>query len=479
MKIKLRTKLAVSYALLFMALLALSGVAVYRLMEVRLTADADDNLLDHLAGVWGYIEFHDGRPALVYDKDDLNQRYFLREATRYYQIYDMANGALVLESEYSRELQEALDPDQVRALALHPGINTTKSQNVPVRFRSAVFHANGHAYLLRVGVLVEHELSDLADLQRVLLSLLPAATLIAVLAAWWMAGQGLRPVRDLEREARAISISELGRRLSDRGTGDELDSLANTFNRVLARLESSVGQMRNFADFMAHELRTPMTVLRGEAEVQLMRSDLSPEWRSHLESHIEEVDKLNSLINRFLLLAKAETGALKLEKHYVDLTRAASSAAKSLEPVARSIGVALTVDTAERVEVFADPQWLEEAILNLLDNALKFTPIGGQVRIVTRNEPDRAVVEISDTGRGISATDLPHIFEHSYRARDAEPQHRTPGGLGLALTKWIVDQHLGTIQVTSIPGEGSRFCVILPRMSNLQPDVRANSANSI
>jgi heavy metal sensor kinase len=462
--LKLRTKLAVSYAALFVSLLGSSGIAVYGLLAYRLTAAADDNLVDHMAGMWGYVEFHGNQPAIKFDSDNRYVEYFLRDATRYYQIYDGSDGRLLLESNGSAVGQLGLAPSEALRLVSRPGIDVGALNTVPVRFRSALFRANGHSYLLRVGVSVEHDLAELSELRNVLLLLLPVATALAVLGAWWMAGRTLRPVRDLEKEASEIGIQQLGRRLPLRGTNDELDSLVATFNQVLSRLDLSVRQMRSFADFMAHELRTPMTVLRGEVEVELMRPDLPPEWRERLESHLEEFEKLSRLINRFLLVAKAETGGIHLRKIRLDVSEMLASISRELEPLANTYGVKLVLTGDQGAEILADPEWIERAFLNLVDNALKFTPGGGHILIITRRVANTVTIEVRDTGRGINATDLPHIFEHSYRAAESDA-HFTPGGLGLSLTKWVIVQHRGAIHVTSEPAEGSVFTITLPSLS--------------
>jgi heavy metal sensor kinase len=460
--VKLGTKLAIWYALLFALLLGSSALALFELLELRLRAEADDNLIDHVAGLWGYVEFHGEKPVLKYDPQNKYLTYFLREATRYYQIYDAQSGVLLLESEDSALMQLSLSPAQITKIVDDPGIDTLTRAQASLRFRSAVFHSNGHAYLVRVGVSVEQDLEILSELRKVLLWLFPLTSTMALIAAWWMSAHILRPLRQLEQEANAISITQLNRRLPQRGTNDELDSLAETFNRVLARLDASVRQMRDFADFMAHELRTPMTVLRGEVQVELMRPDLPPEWRSHLESHLEEFGKLNRLIDRFLLLAKAETGGIQFHKQKVSLSDMAGALVEMLLPLAESLGIRLSIATEGSVEILADMEWIERALLNLLDNALKFTHADGEVSIAVYHGPSGAVVEIADTGRGISPKDLPYIFERFYRAEESATNLMQPGGIGLSLTRWIIEQHQGTIAVKSAKGQGTTFTVVLP-----------------
>ena len=460
--LSLRAMLALFCAALFTVLLVGAGVAVYRVLAHRLTAAADDNLLDHCAGLWGFIQFRDGKPALVYDPSNRQVTYFLREATRYYQLYDAGSGQLLLESEDSSLMHLALPVAEVPRLVSHPGIDSTTVEGKPLRFRSALFPTNGHLYLLRVGVSVEEDLEDLATLRKVLLFLLPITTLLAVLGAWWMAGKALRPLKDLEHEARTISINELNRRLPERGTRDELDSLAATFNQVFARLHGAVQHMKQFAAYMSHELRTPLTILRGQAE--LARREPSPpqDWRDFLDSQLEEFDKLNRLIGRFLLVAKAEAGEIEFDVHEFDLGALTASLGAELTPVAASRGIALHVECDNPVSVVADKGWIERAILNLLDNAIKFTGQNGTIRVLAGSVGDHAIVEVSDTGCGIAEGALPHIFDCFYRASSSQPTMAGGAGLGLTLAKWIIEKHGGTIEVKSRLGEGSVFSILLP-----------------
>jgi heavy metal sensor kinase len=461
-RLKLRSELALWYALLFALLLGISALAVFEVVQLRLQAESDDNLVDHMAGLWGYVRFNDGKPSLVFDPQNKFLTYFLHEATRYYQIYDAQTGALLLESEDSALMQLSLTPAQAGRLVNSPGIDTLSRAQEPLRFRSAVFLNNQRPYLVRVGVSVEQDLLTVAELRKVLLWLVPMATAIAVFGAWWMSERVLRPLRDLEQEAAAINIAQLDRRLPLRGTGDELDSLAAAFNHVLARLEKSVRQMRDFADFMAHELRTPMTVLRGDTQVELMRRDLPAWWRTHLESHLEEFGKLDRLIDRFLLAAKAETGEIQFKYRTFSLSDLARSLVETLEPVAEQKRISLRLTSEETAEVLADPDWVQQALLNLLDNALKFTAAEGEISVVVRNDHGVVVVEVADTGCGIGPEDLPHIFDRFYRPEDLSVGSRAPGGLGLSLTKRIVELHHGTISVKSAKNQGSTFTIVLP-----------------
>ncbi len=469
--LKLRTQLAVSYAVLFAILLGAVGVAVYHVMALRLKAEADDNLTDHLAGVWGYISFQTGKPVVVYDTANPHLKYFLDDATRYYQLYDVSNGELLLESADSSMMHLALPPLQARRLV--SGVeNSVAGQNGRLRFRSGLFQAKGRSYLLRVGLSTEQDVEDLRELRKVLLWLLPITTVIASFVAWWMAGRALGPLRQLENEARSIGITQLNRRLPLRGTHDELDSLAATFNQVFARLDAGFEHMKRFTAYMSHELRTPLTVLRGEAEVSLMhpaRMIPPKNWRDLLSSQLEEYDKLDRLIRRFLLLARAEAGEIELDSEEFNVCDLAAVLGNEMTPVAANRGVSLKIACKTWACVVGDRGWIERAILNLLDNAIKYTPPGGTVQLTASAVAGRAVIEVSDTGRGIAETDLPLVFDCFYRGRGSQPKRPAGIGLGLALTKWVVEKHGGEIRVKSTVGQGAVFTILLPLVAEPAP----------
>jgi heavy metal sensor kinase len=272
----------------------------------------------------------------------------------------------------------------------------------------------------------------------------------------------LKPVDELRVAAHQISISRLDRQLPLRGTGDELDRLAETFNQVFGRLREAVEQMKQFTASISHELRTPLTAMRGEAEVALSSHYSGEEYRRVLASQLEEFEKLNRLINELLTLARAEAGEIRLARQPVDLATLVRAAVELMGPVAAEKNISLQVEATGAVEVSGDAQWLERVVLNLLDNAVKFTDRGGRVSLALNAKGEEAVLEVGDTGFGIPPEALPHIFERFYRADTSRSKQVEGVGLGLALVRWIVDAHSGRIEVRSQPGVGSHFAVALP-----------------
>jgi heavy metal sensor kinase len=262
--------------------------------------------------------------------------------------------------------------------------------------------------------------------------------------------------------ARTIDVGALQRRLPIRGAKDELDEVALAFNDTLAHLEHAVGEMRQFSTALAHELRTPQTALRGEIEIAVREGGLDAEASPVLASQLEEIDKLKRLIDQILTLARAEAGQIALARDQVDVGQLAQRVVDQLELVAQDKSVELRCEVADTVHVKGDEQWLTRLLLNLLDNALKFTAAGGSVIVRVSREPWWALLSVRDSGVGIDADALPHLFERFFRADPARSPSTQGAGLGLSLVKWIVEQHHGRIDVDSEPGRGTTFIVRLP-----------------
>ena len=257
-------------------------------------------------------------------------------------------------------------------------------------------------------------------------------------------------------------MTALRERLPDRGAGDELDALAEAFNETLDRLERSVGEMRQFSAALAHELRTPLAALRGEIELALRRPGAEPGQQAVFASQIEEIDRLTRLIDHILTLARAESGQIPLAFARVDVTALASSLVEQLEPVAQARGIDLRCEGSGDAAVRGDAEWLRRLLLNLLDNAFKFTAPGGRVRVRTSRVGEQVAIEVTDTGIGMTADVAARVFERFYRADPARSSGAEGAGLGLSLVKWIVDRHAGRVTASSRPGEGSTFTVTLP-----------------
>ncbi len=462
--LKLRTKLTLFYSVMFTLLLTVACVLFYNLLAYQLDRDLRYELSERTAALRGYLHFEGDQTILTYDESDPEEAFFIGNATRYYQVYDAVSGTLILRSDQIQALGFQYTPEEVRELVSH-GIEFTEVDTDQVKIllhNNIVRPGHGRTYLLQCGAPLTLRDNALSGLLRIILWLLPSGIVLSVLSGIWMSGRALRPMEMLSAAAREMTISQLHRRLPLTGNRDELDRLAETFNEMFERLEKAVGQMKDFTASISHELRTPLTALRGEAEVALAKARTESDYRRVLESQLEEFAKLSKMIGEMLMLARAEAGQIKIQHQAVNLGELARSLVDQMEIVADSKGITLASESAPNVFVTGDSGWLERAILNLLDNAIKFTQAGGLVEVKVQIHDNDAVLEVRDNGVGIMKQALPHIFERFYRgdpARSAEPGG---AGLGLSLVDWIVREHQGAITVESKPGEGALFRVTLP-----------------
>ena len=459
----LRLKLTFLYtAILGVALVGLFAVAYY-LLASQLDTTATDELVERATGLKGYLRFDENQPVLAFDPNDPEVAFFIRTATRYYQIYDFSTGKILDQSPDMAFLGLQFTPNELHSLTQFPILSDIQTDQGKIRlFSDRLISTYGAVYVMQVGVSLEPSQAALQHFIRLTFWLVPFGILIAAAAGWIIAGRFLSPVRGIINAAQRIDVSKLDRRLPVSGTGDEIDQLAVTFNDSFARLERAVGEMKQFTASIAHELRTPLAALRGEAEYALLHCRSLDECKNTLASQIEEFDKLSRIIQQLLTLARAESGELQMLRERVDVTTLLRDLTDTFSLVAEEKKISLELDCVDNLKVTGDRQWLERAVLNLIDNAIKYTPEGGWVNVYGRSENQKLVLRVADNGRGISPEALPHIFERFYRADPSRSKDIEGVGLGLSLVKWIVEQHGGTIKVDSQPNLGSRFSINIP-----------------
>jgi signal transduction histidine kinase len=288
-----------------------------------------------------------------------------------------------------------------------------------------------------------------------------------------LATSALRPIQQIVHAVRVVIGGEMRVRAPIPRTGNELDELVLLFNEMLDRIGALVNGIRSVLDDVAHELRTPIMRMRGTAELSLRSQDPS-EVRQALGEHIEELDQLLTMLNTLMDISEAEAGALKLRAEPVDLSALIGEVADIYQYVAQEKGVALSAFASPDLWVTADRNRLRQVALNLLDNAIKYTPIGGRVEIYATRDQRGTVILIRDTGIGIAPGEVQRIWDRLYRGQGTRGQ---PGlGLGLSLVRAIVHAHHGRVEVSSRPHEGSDFTVVFPLTSRHQ-DERAAAAD--
>ncbi len=321
--------------------------------------------------------------------------------------------------------------------------------------------ARGPVGVLQVGLSLAFLDITQRTLASILIILVAALMLLVGLGTWLLTGQALAPLAAVTRVATQITqADDLSRRIPLSGSPrNEVGQLIASFNDTLERLEKLFSSQRRFLADVSHELRTPLTVIKGEVGLMRLTGEVEEESLRNIE---REVDRLTRLVGDLLLLAQAETGQLPLSTGPVELDTLLLEVIQQMRTLAGE-RVSIQIDEIDQVPMIGDQDRLKQVIVNLVANAIQYMPGGGQVKIALRKDDRHAVLTVADTGPGIPAADLPHIFERFYRAERSRKRNESSGfGLGLSIASWIVRRHGGAIEVESQEGSGTTFTVRLP-----------------
>ena len=491
----LRFRLTASYVLLFAVLLTGAAWLFRAMLASELRSQAEDSLNEDWAAVKSSLLRIDEYPERsgkyeanwYYDADDPDETTIVLDIKKVFVVTD-ANGNIIPEHSTQEPAISTLyqdigyDPKSIQAR-----VRESLPPNKPKVFwmyrrnsKGELFEIHGgiqwdekHQAPFYVGLgtsLLENE-KILSKYTWMILLVCVGSLLLGSVIGWIMAGRVLAPVLEVARAAQRVSGSNLDLRIPARESGDELDYLILTFNRMSERLAASFHQMKQFSADVSHELRTPITGIRGQLEVALFTAKTTDQYREAMFNALQDIDRLSQIVRALLLLSQAESGQLVLQKSHLDLCEVARDLVEQFQIPAEAAGVRLTADVSGPCTVEADRVQIERMITNLLSNAIKFTPEGGTVRLGVNPTPQHAEIVVEDTGRGIPQEYLPHIFDRFYRVPGSgtAPGPEQGLGLGLSFVAWIVTAHRGTIDVDSTPGKGTRFHITLPSDGMEQP----------
>lgn len=321
---------------------------------------------------------------------------------------------------------------------------------------------SGDTLFVQEGVSLEGEYTFLRHLRTTLFFFLPGMLGLSILSGRLIARKVLQPIETITREARTIEAQDLNRRLPVANPQDEIGQLVDVLNSLLARLEGAFAQMRQFSADAAHELRTPLAVLRCGMEVVTARARSVEEYQEALGAAIEEVSCLSHVVDNLFTLARADAGSQEFTWKSVDLRELLHEVYEQAELIAEAKGLRVSLHTDGEILVQGDCLRLKQLFLNLVDNAVKYTSAGGSIHLTVEHEGQWAKVVVEDSGIGIPPEALPHIFARFYRVDQARSLSDTGGGLGLSICQWVAQTHGGKITVQSRVGSGSTFIVSLP-----------------
>ena len=453
-RISIRLRLTVWYAVALLFGLALFGFVIWLAAEQRLMRGADARLAQRLAGL---------QTALGGESRIRSRAHLQRELSEFANEYP--DRSLIQLRDSSGDLlvpalqRKFLSP----AAAKLAGARTVLLDGSSYRIASASLTSVGVMWDVLVAISLDDVLALMSDLRRLLLLMIPAVVGLASLGGYWLSLRALQPVDEISAVAKSIGLQNLSQRIAVPQTGDELQRMSETWNDVLARLESAVKRMRQFTADASHELRTPLTLIRTTAELALRRERDSESYRLALRSIESQADYMTTLTESLLTMARADSGSLDMPLRPTDLNALVDSLVRQSEALAAARKISLKAETnKETMLVEANDPAIRRLLLILLDNALKFTPVGGTV--TAKVEPTRhgAMISVSDTGVGISPDALPFIFDRFYRA-DPARENGAGFGLGLSIAQAIARAHGSELIATSTPALGSRFSLELKR----------------
>ncbi|MCR4290564.1 MAG: heavy metal sensor histidine kinase, partial [Candidatus Scalindua sp.] len=322
---------------------------------------------------------------------------------------------------------------------------------------------NSCKYILQVAIYMKLSYKTVENMEENFLMLTPFLVILSIVGGWFFSRKSLSPIAKMTETARQITGSDLKRRIFYSHTGDELDELANTINMMLERIENSFSRIVQFTSDVSHELRTPVAALKTGTEVMLSRQRTAGEYRDLLEHNLIVLERMVKIISDLLELSRSDSGQNILHLKPFKLGNMLKDLQKTFRPVSDSKNILSPINEIPNVQINGDETMLRRVFSNLLDNAIKYTPPGGRVYISLEDRNDDVVVSITDTGVGIAEYNLEKIFDRCFRVDTSRSGEAGGSGLGLNISKAIVELHKGRIEVKSDLGVGSTFGVVLPK----------------
>ena len=465
-----RLSIGVRLTIWYLAIFALGelvfGAGMWFILRESLFDIVDDGLESQVEDLKSFLNAQKKDASIAKLQEEVSESYGIEHSGDFLQIYS-ENGDLIYRSAFLQAHPSVVIPaDQINGQFFR--IRRVEHQHF--RFLCQKLTANGHVYAVQMGASSDDAVETLRLFRYYLWLFAPILLLVAAGVGYWMSRRALAPVDALVRTARDIGGANLSSRLHKLETGDELQRLSDTLNEMLDRIETAFLRVTQFTADASHELRTPVSLIRTEAELALRRSRGEDEYKESLRHILLEAERTTNLIEQLLALARADSGRETLDIQPVDLRPLMRSVVDGWQQVAAIRNLQFTSNIREQSTfVMGDETLLRRLADILLDNAFKYTPSPGSVRLSFGQQAATAVLTVQDSGVGIADVDQSKIFERFYRVDKARSRDQGGTGLGLAIAQWIVAQHRGLIAVESRLGEGAVFRVELPMIATPVP----------
>jgi len=459
----LRVRLTLWYGTALALVLIIFSVALYAMTARNLRDTVDESLEDTAMTAVRSLEERGFLP-LINEEELLSQFPELTRIDKFFQIFS-PSGTITIRSPNIKQHEVPLSRTALdAAFAGHSIFESAKyPKEPPLRLISVPIMYQGNLlYIVQVGTSMESVGETLHRFLILLVVAIPIALAVSLAGGWFLAGRALRPVDKITLAAQRIAAGDLSQRLSMPAAHDEIGRLAATFNNMIGRLDTSFRQIRQFTSDASHELRTPLTVMKGETDLVLRRPRPLEDYQSVLESNLEEIDRMTRIVDELLFLSRADMGEVKVESLPVAMESLVEDIHRQAKLLAQDRNIEVLLGTVMPVVVQGDDLRLRELLLNLVENAMKYSHPGGKVEIALLNDGREARLSVTDHGIGIAPADHKKIFQRFFRTDVARGHTKKGTGLGLAICAWIAELHKGRVEVKSDLGQGSAFTVVLP-----------------
>jgi two-component system, OmpR family, sensor kinase len=462
-----RFRLVAWYASLLLILLLLFGGFVYLTLERVLERNLHETLAKEAETIGHALLGKISQTGDAYVIDEIEEHFAPRTTSHFLRVTRDDNSILY----QSGEPQDGtFDPASVTAARLGepPSWQEESMPNGKKLFVYSMTYSNaaGMRYSIQAGASNNQIDQILRGLLLSLIIVLPLIVGAAIGGGYFLMRSALKPLGHIAVTAEKITSRSLNERMPQIDTGDEVEQLAASLNRMMARLEESFHHVHRFSADVSHEIRTPLAILRAELEGLLQETELQPESRNSVGSALEEAERLSRIAEQLLEMTRLETGEVLSAFTRFDLAEMTRTAVEQMRLLADERQVGLRFEGTEPVHVLADPIRVRQVVVNLVDNAIKYTSPGGAISVSSVRMDAKAILEVTDTGIGIPAEAIPHVFERFYRVDGARSRQLGGTGLGLAIVKSICTAFGGTVAVQSTMGSGTTFRVELPLETN-------------
>jgi heavy metal sensor kinase len=454
----IRAKLISLYVVLLSLVFICFGAYIYWGFHAFLVHALDQTLDRRARQIATTIltELPDRGPAYV--ASEIQARYAPELNERVMRITGPAE-AVVYASKNTGELSAVIPAAGEKTVYRNEGSGVSRLRVAALQYRLA----DGRSYTVEVGAPEEGISAALRNLLALLALGFAVLIGLAIAGGYSLLGRTLRPVDEIVRAAERITYKNLSERLPVPQTGDEFERISGALNRMIQRLDEAFRIATRFSGDASHELRTPLTVVRGELEALIKGTVLAPEARERVGEILGEVERLARIVEGLLLVSRLESGEGQRKREVLDFSAIAGLVADQMEPLAEEKQLELQRALEPGAWVEGDEVRLKQVVVNLLDNAIKYTPEGGSVTLSVRTELDHVRLEATDTGIGISPKAQGHVFDRFFRSEEVRAGQIEGTGLGLAIVHSIIEAHQGSVSVTSQPARGTSFIVRLPR----------------